>query len=133
MAIAAPATEIAGLPTSALSNASFTATAISMESAAYFARPIPVRQAASVSTPARLTAETDVSRRSVTSVSASSVERCPYNMDTTGRASANSPTAQGRDKISVNAKAYRARVLPSSRSPRAKQADTAGTLAAAKP
>ena len=118
-AIAAPPTESDGFPTSRNCNASFTSTAASMESAAHFALPRPVRQAARVSTDAIRTAETDISRTSEIKVSVSPEPRDGYKSRTIGRAKANSPAAQGRQSNMVSPNAYSARVLPSSLSPRA--------------
>lgn len=101
--------------------------------AAFFALPMPVRHAASVSTPASVAAETEERRMSLTSVSASSAESPPYRIPTTGRARKNSPAAHGTESSKVSNNAHSARFLPSSSLPLAKQAETTGTLAAASP
>ena len=104
-----------------------------METAAFLARPMPVRQAESVSTPESVTAETDISRMSVTSVFVSSAPSEGYNIDTIGFASANSPIAQDIDSAKVSASENMALFLPPSSSPRENFAETAGTVAAANP
>lgn len=74
-AIAAPDTDSAGLGTSSHCNTNFTAMATAMESAAYFARPMPVRQDESVCTPESVAAETAEILTSETRSAASSAER----------------------------------------------------------
>ena len=64
-----------GFLTSIHCKKNLTVTAMSMEKAAYFALPMPVRQDASVPVPAMETADTDKSLMSLTSVSASTPER----------------------------------------------------------
>ena len=54
------------LPTSRNCRMNFAMTAASIERAAYFALPMPVSEAASVSTPASVAAETEVVRMSET-------------------------------------------------------------------
>ena len=59
------------METSTHCRVNFTKTAASMESAAYFALPMPVRQAERVSIPASVAAETEERRRREMSISAS--------------------------------------------------------------
>lgn len=132
-ATAAPYTDHAGSPTRENSSTNFTATAASMASAARFARPMPVRHAEIVLSPASVAAETEESRSSFTSTSASSAASDGYKSDTAGRAKANSATAQGRASANVTSTANAARRRPSSAFPRAKQAATDGTEAATSP
>ena len=73
-----------------------------MDMAAYFALPMPVRQAARVSTPASVAAETEERRRSEMRSSLSAEGRVEYKIFTAGRASKNSPAAHGTVKASVN-------------------------------
>ena len=104
-----------------------------MESAAYFALPMPVRQAASVCAHAKNAADTDMSRTRETSVSASPADMEPYKMRTARGAKKYSPAAQGAEIMSVIASAYMARSRPSCSFPFANASDTAGTTAAASP
>ena len=90
-----------------------------MENAAFFALPMPVRHAAKVSIPASDTAETDVSRKSVTKVAVSASSKFGYKNAAMGLENANSPMAHGSARSRVTVSAYSARRLPSSFSPRA--------------
>ena len=100
-AIAAPPTENFGFPTSSHCRANFIRTAISIDSAAYRALPMPVRQAARVSTPESETADTETSLKRETSVAVSSAPRLGYKTAAIGFAKKNIPRAQGIDKINV--------------------------------
>ncbi len=131
-AIAAPKTEKEEF-TSASCKQSFTAIATAMESAAREALPIPVRQAASVSTPASDTADTDKSLIRFASVRASVSDSEAYKSPTILSEKKKRTSAHGTDKNRVSVKAYSARILPSSSFPREKHADTEGTDAVASP
>ena len=104
-----------------------------MESAAFFARPIPVRAAERVSIPARKTEERAESRKREMSVSVSCAVRRGKSRETIGRAKTMSPAAQGAESRTVTSRAYRARAVPSPCSPSAKLRETAGTIAATSP
>ena len=132
-AIAAPAIPISGTDTSANCSANFTATAISIATAARFALPMPVRQAAKVSTPASVTAETEESRTRRIRSAVSSAEREEYKSATIGFARKNNPIAQGTASASVSVSAKKARFTAPCSSPRAMAEETAGTVAAANP
>ena len=104
-----------------------------MASAARFARPMPVRHAESVFSPASVAAETDERRRRRTRVSPSPAVSDGYRSATTGRANTKSPAAHGTASASVTSTASTARRRASSPSPREQHAATAGTDAATSP
>ena len=125
--------EISAFFTSSCWSRNLTRIARSMERAAFFARPIPVRHAESVLIPASVTAETEVSRRSFIKSALSCAEREGYKIFAIVGANKKSPRAQGIARRRVRSSVWSARIFPSSDLPFAKSPASEGTEAAASP